>query len=573
MAGSKIKGINIKIGADTTGLDKALSGIEGKSKTARNELVEVNRSLKNNKDSVVLWEQKQQLLSKAFETSKEKLNMLESAQEQVNKQLENKAITGEQYRAFQRELENARAEAKHFGSQLEDTENKVKDLKGIADKTSDSAENLGDELHEAGEQAESSKGSYTVLKGTLADLAADGIHKVTDALKDCGSQAMEFEDSVAKLNTIADDSVSIDKMERDIMDLSNATGIAADELANTAYDAISAGQDTADAVGFVGEATNLARAGFADTASTLDLLTTILNAYGLESEKVTEVSDMLIQTQNLGKTTVGQLSSAMGKVIPTANACGVSLDQLAAGYAVMTAKGVATAETTTYINSMLNELSKSGTKSSDTLKNETGKSFQELVADGESLSDILSHIKDAADKQNLSFNDMWGSAEAGKAGLILLGDSAQDYNDVLNKMQNSSGATEAALEKLNTKSYALEKVQNKLKNSMISTGKETLAALTPLAEKALPKIERAIDKFNKSLPKIIDGGQKILPLVKGVGTAFAAWKVAQKASAGAVSAKKLFDTVKTGDSVMKKFNATLKVNPVGAVVTGVTALG
>ena len=600
MAGSKIKGINIKIGADTTGLDKALSGIEGKSKTARNELVEVNRSLKNNKDSVVLWEQKQQLLSKAFETSKEKLNMLESAQEQVNKQFQNKKITDEQYRAFQREVENAKNEVNRFGGQLEEAKDKIKDLKddsdkaaeGIknlgdesqkaeskidnlkdtADKTSDSAENLGDELHEAGEQAESSKGSYTVLKGTLANLAADGIHKVTDALKDCGSQAMEFEGSVAKLSTIADDSVSIEKMERDIMDLSNATGIAADELANTAYDAISAGQDTADAVGFVGEATNLARAGFADTASTLDLLTTILNAYGLESEKVTEVSDMLIQTQNLGKTTVGQLSSAMGKVIPTANACGVSLDQLAAGYAVMTAKGVATAETTTYINSMLNELSKSGTKSSDTLKNETGKSFQELVAEGESLSDILSHIKDAADKQNLSFNDMWGSAEAGKAGLILLGDSAQGYNDVLNKMQNSSGATEAALEKLNTKSYALEKVQNQLKNSMISTGKETLAALTPLAEKALPKVERAIDKFNKSLPKIVDGGQKLLPLVKGVGTAFAAWKVAQKASAGAVSAKKLFDTVKTGDSVMKKFNATLKVNPAGAVITGVVAL-
>lgn len=572
MAGSKIKGINIKIGADTKGLDEALSGIESKSKTARNELVEVNRSLKNNKDSVVLWEQKQQLLSKAFETSKEKLNMLESAQEQVNKQFQNNKITDEQYRAFQREVENAKNEVDRFGGQLEDAKDKIKDLKGEFDKTTEGVDDLGDELQKSGEQAEKSQGGYTVLKGTLANLAADGIHKVADALKDCAAQSMEFEDSVAKLSTIADSSVSIDKMEQDIMGLSNATGIAAGELANTAYDAISAGQDTADAVGFVGEATNLARAGFADTASTLDLLTTILNAYGLESEKVTEVSDILIQTQNLGKTTVGQLSTAMGKVIPTANACGVGLDQLSAAYAVMTANGVATAETTTYINSMLNELSKSGTKSSDTLKNETGKSFQELVADGESLSDILSHIKDAADEQNLSFNDMWGSAEAGKAGLILLGDSAQNYNDVLNKMQSSSGATEAALEKLNTKSYALEKVQNQLKNTMILTGKETLAALTPLAEKAIPKIESVMDKFNKSLPKIIDGGQKILPIVKGVGTAFAAWKVAQKASAGAVSAKKLFDTVKTGDSIMKKFNATLKVNPVGAVVTGVTAL-
>ena len=204
MAGSKIKGINIKIGADTTGIDEALSGIESKSKTARSELVEVNRSLKNNKDSVVLWEQKQQLLSKAFETSKEKLNMLESAQEQVNKQFQNKKITDEQYRAFQREVENAKNEVNRFGGQLEEAESKIKDLKGTADKTSDSAKNLGDTLHGAGEQAENSKGGYSVLKGTLADLAADGIRKVTDALKDCGSQTMEFEDSVAKLSTISD---------------------------------------------------------------------------------------------------------------------------------------------------------------------------------------------------------------------------------------------------------------------------------------------------------------------------------------------------------------------------------
>lgn len=64
--------------------------------------------------------------------------MLESAQTDVIKQLENKAVTGEQYRAFQRELENARAEAKRFGGQLEDAENKVKELNGTADKTAES---------------------------------------------------------------------------------------------------------------------------------------------------------------------------------------------------------------------------------------------------------------------------------------------------------------------------------------------------------------------------------------------------------------------------------------------------
>lgn len=93
-----------------------------------------------------------------------------------------------------------------------------------------------------------------------------------------------------------------------------------------------------------------------------------MNAYGLKASEVTNVSDMLIQTQNLGKTTVADLASSMGKVIPTANAYGVSLDELCAGYAIMTANGVATAESTTYMNGMLNELGKSGTTVSETLK-------------------------------------------------------------------------------------------------------------------------------------------------------------------------------------------------------------
>lgn len=126
------------------------------------------------------------------------------------------------------------------------------------------------------------------------------------------------------------------------------------------------------------------------------------------------VSDVLINTQNKGKTTVAELSAAMGKIIPTANASNVSLEQLAAGYSIMTANGIATAETTTYMNSMLNELSKSGTTASDTIKNKTGKSFQELMADGSSLADVLEILQEQAAEDGVAMNDMFGSAEAEK---------------------------------------------------------------------------------------------------------------------------------------------------------------
>ena len=144
--------------------------------------------------------------------------------------------------------------------------------------------------------------------------------------------AITFEDSMAKVMTIADKTeMSYDDMKNAIMELSSQTGISANEIADNVYNAISAGQKTGDAVNFVSNSTKLAKAGFADAGSALDVLTTILNAYGMEAKEVTNVSDMLIQTQNKGKVTVGELSSAMGKVIPTANANNVALEQLCSG--------------------------------------------------------------------------------------------------------------------------------------------------------------------------------------------------------------------------------------------------
>ena len=81
------------------------------------------------------------------------------------------------------------------------------------------------------------------------------------------------------------------------MALSNTTGVAATAIAEDVYNAISAGQKSGDAVNFVANSTKLAKAGFAETSQTLDVLTTILNAYGMSADKVGTVSDMLVQIQ------------------------------------------------------------------------------------------------------------------------------------------------------------------------------------------------------------------------------------------------------------------------------------
>lgn len=328
---------------------------------------------------------------------------------------------------------------------------------------------------------------------------------------------IQFEDGMAKVSTIADTiQVPLDDLKKGILDLSDQTGISSEEIANNVYDAISAGQKTGDAVNFVSNSTKLAKAGFAEAGQSLDLLTTILNSYELEAKEVTKVSDTLIQTQNLGKVTVGELSSDMGKVIPTAKQYGVNLTQVATGYALMTSKGIKSAESTTYMNSMLDELGKNGTKASKALKEASGKSFPELIKSGKSLGDILSIMDKHAKESGKSLSDMFGSSEGAKAGLILSTNAGKSFNDMLGQMKNSAGATDDAFKKVNsTTGQELKKSFNLAKNSLIEFG-NILAPFISTAAKGLSSITKAIGGMSK--------GQK--ELVVGFGATFVATNVA-----------------------------------------------
>ena len=178
---------------------------------------------------------------------------------------------------------------------------------------------LGGEAAAAGDYAGKSLGK--TLVGTLTKvLAAAGIGKALQSAFASGSQ---FETAVAKVATIADTgSVSIETLRGQITAMSGETGVAAGDIAEAAYQAISAGQKTENAVAFAGQATKLAAAGFTSSASAVDILTTALNAYGMSADAASHVSDVLLTAQNLGKTSVDELASSMGRVIPLASAYG-----------------------------------------------------------------------------------------------------------------------------------------------------------------------------------------------------------------------------------------------------------
>lgn len=449
---------------------------------------------------------------------------------------------------------------------LEDVNNQISNLK------LDKLEKDFDKVSQAsGKMSDKLKPVSTAIVGT-------GVASATASIT--------FEDSMAKVMTIADESiVSYDNMKKAIVDLSNQTGISANEIANNVYDAISAGQSTGDAVKFVTESTKLAKAGFAEAGQSLDLLTTIMNSYELEASEVNRVSDILINTQNVGKVTVGELSSDMGKLIPTAKSTSVNLEQVATGYALMTSKGIKSAESTTYMNSMLNELSKSGTKVSDSIKSLTGKSFQDLMASGKSVGDVLSILDKNAKANGKSLADMFGSSEAAKAAMILVTDSGKAFNEVLSDMGNVVGATDKAFDTISgTNGNKFRISLNEIKNSAIKMG-DALAPVTEMVASGLSKITKVLSSLSSEQLKTIagiGGGIVTINLALGAFSKFTAglrntvkaYKDVKKFGNDAITVLKNFrSSVVNGAKAAGNFATKVGTNMVNATVNGAKALG
>lgn len=363
----------------------------------------------------------------------------------------------------------------------------------------------------------------TQLAGTIGTIDALGTAIYAGPVQ----KSMEFQTAMAKVGTIADTNVvPLSQMQKEIINLSNALGVNASTVAEDVYNAISAGQKTSDAVAFVEKATMLAKGGFAETGQALDVLTTILNAYGMESSKTEEISNMLITTQNRGKVTVAELSSVMGKVIPTANANNVALEQLCAGYSIMTARGIAAAETTTYMNSMLNELGKSGTSADKALRQAAGKGFSELMAEGKSLADVLNILQGEADKSGKTLADMFGSAEAGKAALTLMANGVEGFNDEVSAMVDSTGAAQSAYEKMmNTTEEKIKKAKTALSNLGIVLGDTFLPYVTTAAEK-LSDLVTKFSAWAQENPKLLSTIVKVAAALLGLKAGGQAGKLA-----------------------------------------------
>lgn len=318
MAKSSIKGITIKIGGDTTGLDKALKETNKKSRELESELKAVDKALKLDPNNVTLVKQKQDLLKDSIKETKSKLDVLKEAQSQVTAQYKKGEIDAGQYRAFQRELETTKSKL----SSLKDEKKNVnaigtafKEAKDKVEPVIKKVEKVGSVIGGATSKAVKFTATLGKIDTAMIGKAADGFKKytqtigvglaaVTTALAANVETSREWNSDMTKLKTNAETSGNnFDFMKSKMQDLVAITGES-----DSSIEALS----------------NLMAVGFSD-----EQMTPAINALSGAVEKfpdtlkIESLSDSLQETIATGAAT-GQFSELIGRM-------GDSVDDFNAG--------------------------------------------------------------------------------------------------------------------------------------------------------------------------------------------------------------------------------------------------
>lgn len=490
------------------------------------------------------------------------------------------------------------------------------DLKVLKDETATSV----DKFKAVGSAMTSVGGSMT--KQFTLPLAAAGAASI--------KLATDFDNGMAKVSTIADTTVmSIKDLGSGVMKLSSDTGVSTDELNEGLYQVLSATNDTANALDYLEVSAKLAKGGFTDVNSAIDGATSVMNAYGKTGkEEFEKVADVMVMTQNLGKTTVNELAGSLFNVVPAATAAGISFEQVGAAMATMTAQGTPTSVATTQLRSaiqaftapnaemqktisgvadeMIREQKISGplveeyqkqvkvfqdliekkravntttaegraeAKKYDTAIKEQQKTVFEaagglgsLIMESEGLAGAFKIVTDAADGNTLKMSNMLGSVEAVNSVLQLTSEQgAEKYRTSLEGMGEAAGATGTAFEKMQKSAGAqFQMLLNDLKILGVQFG--TLLLPPVLA------ITKGIKSF---LDVIINLPEPIKAIVVVIGGIVAAigplLTIAGKIITNIKTLATIISTLKTVitgfTTVFKILNTVLLANPIGIIIT------
>lgn len=554
---SRIKGITVEIGGDTTGLEKALKSVNSSIKNTQSALKDVNRLLKLDPSNTELLSQKQRLLKDAIGATKEKLDSLKTAQEQAKQQLENGDLGQDKYDALQREIIETEEELRRLQQEAATTSTALAKI----DEAGKKIEAFGDSVTSAGKAVMPASMAVAGLGAAAVKTAAD------------------FDSSMSKVAAVSgatgDD---LDALRDKAREMGAKTKFSASEAADAMNYMAMAGWKTEDMLEGIEGIMNLAAASGEDLATTSDIVTDALTAFGLSAQDSGHFADILAAASSNANTNVSMMGETFKYCAPIAGALGFSAEDTAEAIGLMANAGIKGSQAGTALRTIMNNLTGDIKLSGSALGEVT---IATTNADGSmrDLSDILSDCRGAF--AQLSESEQAAAAEAlvGKnamSGFLALMNAGEgDIEKLSTAIANCDGTAERMAETMQDNlAGQLTILKSQLQELAISFGEMLMPAIRAIVS----KIQAFVDKLNH----MSEGQQKAIltiglmvaalgPLLVIIGTVISKVGVAMQGFVRLASGvKKLGVAVKAGTGVFGKLGAAL--GGISAPVIAVVAI-
>lgn len=546
--------------------------IKGTSKVAK-ETAKINEKRKE-QNKLIREQAKRELgLINAYDLEAKKLGQLRRKYKDLAAQ--NKANT---------------KEGRALLDQISTLDNK---LKGIDAKVGQFQRNVGN----YGSAWDRVSGSLKRIRGqaVLAVTSLVGLNQAVRGIEESVDAAKEFETSFTNVLTLLDQAEVSQfgtLLEEGSLDIVRQYGFEIQDVNKALFDAISAGIPAGEAINFLNESSKSALAGATDLSTVVDGTTSILNAFRLGAEETAAVQDALFSAQKEGKTTVEELSNSIGQLAPIASSLGISYQEVLAAQAALTKGGISTENATTALKGLfvaLEKPSKDAIENIESLNEQLGinipTSASELKAAG--LGQALQDISTAAEFNEDAIANIIPNVRALTAATALQAEGLDEYNNILNTVTEDTGEASSRLQGFQrvqeTASQKSKRLSGEIKTLQVEIGKKLIPIIND--------IKAGVIDFVKFIGKNRTEIARLVTMIGSAVIAYKAFRTIQKfnnnelvkgsriekalaTSTKLLAAAKALLTgqTKKARAELKALNTTMKVSPVGILISGMALL-
>lgn len=542
--------------ADISNLRSQMQAAAREVRLANSEFKKATAGMDDWSHSADGLEAKIKQLNKVIDSQKKQVELARKELEKIKKEYgENSA-----------EAERAQISLNKYEAALASSEKELTQYGKELEKAEKYGDGFNDALDEMDDAAQKASDGFSVMKGALASLVADGIRLAIDGIKELATETFRvgasFEQEMAKVAAISGaDAEAVDKLNAKAKEMGETTVFSASEAASAFEYMAMAGWDTEDMLSGIEGVMSLAAASGEDLATTSDIVTDALTAMGYSAGDAGKLADVMAAASSSANTNVGLMGSTFKYAAPLIGAMGYSMEDAAVAIGLMANAGIKGEKSGTALRTILTNLS-APTDRVQKAMDRLGISLTDEAGNMRSLDDVMKDLrtgfKDLSETEKTQVAADLAGKEAMSGLLAVVNAAPADYEKLTKAVNNSAGASKEMADTMNdTVNGQVTLLKSKVEGVMIKIFENASGSI----REAIQQISDALDKvdwdaFGKKVGdivkkvvdffgKLLKNSKQIIDTLKVVGKTLIAVFVVQKLTAFIMGIIKTVQVIKT----------------------------